>query len=98
MRFDFHDDTHAVADVDGAGVLGAATGEDVRALRGQKTEEGLRVLVAAVLAPEGAEETELDFVWLAAEAFDDEVAFVAAEGDGIEDGLVYRHLFRISGA
>jgi hypothetical protein len=35
---------------------------------------------------------------LAAEALDDEVVFVAAEGDGVEDGLVCGHEFRIRGA
>ena len=95
MGLDLHDDAHAVADVDGAGVLGAAAGEDVGALGGEQAEERLRVLVAAVLAPERAEHAELDFVRLAAEAFDDEVVFVAAEGDGVEDCLVYGHVLRI---
>ena len=97
MGLDLHDDAHAVADVDGAGVLGAALREDVRALGGKEAEEGLRVLVAAVLAPEGAEHAELDLVGLAAEALDDEVVFVAGEGDGVEGGLVYGHGLRING-
>ena len=98
VGLDLHDDAHAVADVDCAGVLGAAAGEDVGALGGKQAEEGLRVLVAAVLAPERAEQAELDLVGLAAEALDDEVVFVAAESDGVEDFLVYGHVFRIRGA
>ena len=40
----------------------------------------------------------LNLVRLAAQAFDDEVVFVAAEGDGVEDVLIYGHVFRIRGA
>ena len=98
VRLDLHDDAHAVADVDRAGVLGAARGEDVGALGGEQAEQRLRVLVAAVLAPHRAEHAELDLVRLAAQALDDQVVLVAAEGDGVEDLLVCGHVFRIRGA
>ena len=61
------------------------------AAAGEQAEEGLAVLVATVLAPEGAEHAKLDVVGLAPEALDEEVVFVAAEGDGIEGGLVDGH-------
>lgn len=40
----------------------------------------------------------VDFVRLAAEAFDDQVVLVAAERDGVEDFLVHGHALRIRGA
>jgi hypothetical protein len=95
VRLDLHDDTDAIADVNRAGVLGAAAGEDVRALGGKAPEERLGILVATVLAPERAEHAELDFVRLAAKALDDERVFVAAEGDGVEGLLIYGHEFSI---
>jgi hypothetical protein len=98
VGLDLHDHAHAIADVDCAGVLGAAAGEDVCALSGQQAEKGLGVLVAAMLAPEGTEDAELDLVWLAAEALDDEVVLVAREGDFVEGGLLYGHVIRIRGA
>ena len=58
----------------------------------------MRVLVAAVLAPERAEHAEFDLVGLAAEAFDEEVVLGAGERDLVEGGLVYGHLIRIRGA
>ena len=85
VRLDLHDDAHAVADVDGAGVLRAALRQDVGALRRQQAQKRLRVLVAAMLAPERAEEAQLDLVGLAAELLDDELVLVAAEGDRVED-------------
>jgi len=48
-----------------------------------------------VLAPEGAEHTELDFVRLAAEALDDEVVLGALERDQVERGVVDWHVTRI---
>ena len=95
VRFDLHHHAQAVANVDCSGVLRTAPGEDVRAFGGEQAEERLRVLVAAVLAPERPEKPELDFVRLAAEAFDDEIVFVAAERDGVEGFLVCGHVFRI---
>jgi hypothetical protein len=98
VRFDLHHDAHAIADVAGAGVFGATAREDVGAFCRKATEEWLRVLVTAVLAPEGAEEAQLDFVRLASEALDDQVIFVATEGYCVEGVLVCGHVFRIRGA
>jgi hypothetical protein len=91
VRFDFHDDAEAIADVHGAGVLSAAVGEHIRAFSREQAEKRLRVLVAAVLAPERPEEAKLDFVRFTAELLDDQLVLRAGEGDGVEDGLVDRH-------
>ncbi len=96
VRFDLHDDAEAVADLDCAGVFLAAVGENVSALGGEQAQQRLRVLVAAVLAPEGAEEPEFDLVWLAAKLFDDQLVLRPGEGDGVERGLVDAHVVSIA--
>jgi hypothetical protein len=98
VRFDLHDDAHPIADVDRTRVFSPAAREDVGAFAGKLTEERLRVFVAAMLAPERAEEAKLNFVRFAAKALYDEFILVAAEGDDIQDGLVYGHDLRIRGA
>ena len=71
VRLDLERDGQAVAHVDGARVLPRAH-DDVLALRRQRPEQLLGVLVGAVLAPQQGEHRELDLVGLAAELLDDE--------------------------
>ncbi len=97
VGFDLHDDAAAAADVDGAGVFGADAGEHAVAAAREEAEQRLAVLVAAVLAPEGAEHAEFDLVGFAAEALDKEVVLVVAEGDGVEGGLCGWHVASVAG-
>src|SRR5437588_440095 len=68
----------AVADLHGPRVLAGAL-QQVRGPRGQPTQEHARVLVGAVLGPEGGEETELGVGRLAAEPLDYPMIFVERE-------------------
>ena len=81
MGLDLEGDGDAVAEVDDAGVLGAGGDEDAGGVAGEEAQQGLGVLVAAVLAPECAEEAELDGVGFAVNALDDTVVLVGGEGD-----------------
>src|SRR2546421_365716 len=54
VALDLEDAEQAVAELDGAGVL-AGTERDARAGRRQRAQQGLAVLVGAVLAPHRAE-------------------------------------------
>ena len=81
MRLDLEDDAVAAADVDGAGVLAAARGQDLRPGAGEQAQQRLAVLVAAVLAPHGAEHAQLDVVGLAVQEGDDLLVLGDGEGD-----------------
>ena len=70
VGLDFHDDGPAVADVHDAGVLAAGRDEQAGAVGVEHTEQGLGVLVAAVLAPEGAEKAEFEGVGFASKTLD----------------------------
>ena len=81
VGLDFEDDGEAVADVDGSGVFLAKLRQDAGAGRWEEPEEGLGVLVAAVFAPEGAEDAELEIVGFAVEDVYDAAVFVLGEGE-----------------
>ena len=85
VALDLHDDGEAVADVHGAGVLLAGADQDLGTLAGKAAEERARVLVAAVLAPHAADDSELDGVGRSVQQVGGEVVFVAGEGDFAED-------------
>src|SRR5690606_8112273 len=70
----------ALADVHDPGVL-AGPLEDARPGRRQAPEQGLRVLVAAVLAPQRAEHAGLGHVRLAAQPLDDQVVLLGREAE-----------------
>ena len=72
------------------------SGGDVDAA-GEEAEEGLAVLVAAVLAPERPEHAQLHRVRLPPQPLDEEVVFGAAQCDGVEGFLVCGHGARVSG-
>ena len=95
MRFDLHDDGPAVADVDRAGVLLTHARKDAVAAAGEEAEEGAAVLVAAVLAPERAEDAELDLVRLASQPRDERLVLVAAQRDGVQRRLFDGHAYRL---
>ncbi len=77
VGFDLLYNAEAAADVDGSRVFGAHLGQDVVAAGREEFEQRFAVLVTAVLAPEGAEHPEFDFVRLAAELLDEHVVFGA---------------------
>ena len=81
VGLDLEDDGEAAAHVDDAGVLGAGGDEHAGGVAGEEAEEGAGVLVGAVLAPERAEEAELQRVGLPVQAVDDGVVLLGAEGD-----------------
>src|SRR5207247_543150 len=58
MRLHLHGDCEAIADVDDPGVLTRPLKHPGR-LCGEELEQRLRILIAAVLAPHGAEHAEL---------------------------------------
>src|SRR4029078_1608723 len=78
VRLDLERHSHAVTDRDDAGVLAGAL-QHVWRLGGQRAEQGTRVLVRAVLAPERADDPELGEGRLATEHVDE--AVVLAEGE-----------------
>jgi hypothetical protein len=92
VRLDLERDAPAVADVDDAGVLLADLGEQARPLGGKEAQERLAVLVATVLAPEGAQHAQLDLVRLAVEALAGEAVLLPRERDLVEDALVDGHV------
>ena len=92
VGLDLERDAPAIVDVNDAGVLLADFREEPRTLGRKELQQRAAVLVAAVLAPERAEEAQLNLVGLAAELLDDELVLVAAEGDRVEDGLFDGHL------
>ena len=91
VRFDLHHHADAVADVDRAGVLAAHLGQDARAAVGEHSQERLAVLVAAVLAPHGAEHAELDLVRLAAQPLDDPAVLLQRQRQLFDQALVNGH-------
>ena len=92
VRLDLEDDGEAAAHVDDAGVLGAGGHEDAGGIAREQAKEGPRVLVGAVLAPEGAEEAELEAVRLPVEAVDDALVLLRTEGDLPEGFRVDGHV------
>ena len=86
VGLDLEDDGEAAADVDDAGVLGAGGHEHAGRVAGEEAEEGPGVLVGAVLAPERAEEAELEAVRLPVEPVDDALVLLGAEGN-LPEGL-----------
>src|SRR6185369_11279905 len=69
---------HAVTDRDDAGILARAL-QHVGRLGGQRTKQGPRVLVGAMLAPERADDPELREGRLAAEHVDEAVVLAERE-------------------
>ena len=84
VRLDLEDDGEPAADVDDARVLLARLHAHGLAGGGEAAQERLRVLVAAVLAPERAEQPQLDAVGLAFNHADDEVVLLTREGDLVQ--------------
>ena len=78
MDFDLEGDSPAVADVDNACVF-AGTLQHAWALGGELAQEGLRVLVAAVLAPHRARHAKFDHCGRAAKHSAELTKFVACE-------------------
>ena len=79
------------ADIDDAGVFLAGLDHDPRAGVGEAAQQRFGVLVAAVLAPEGAEHAKFEGVGLAVEPVDDHLVLGGAEGHLVEHLLGYRH-------
>ena len=73
VRLDLHRDGQAATDVDDAGVLLAGRHQHARAGGGEAAQQGLGVLVAAVLAPQRAEHAQLDVVGLPSQPLDDDL-------------------------
>ena len=90
VAFDLHDDGQAVTDVDCSGVFLARADQDLGTLAGKARQERARVLVAAVLAPHAADDSELNGVGRAVEEVGGEVVFVAGEGDFAKDFVAGR--------
>ena len=86
VGLDLEDDGEAAADVDDAGVLGAGGHEHAGRVAGEEAEERPGVLVGAVLAPQRAEEAELEAVRLPVEPVDDALILLGAEGN-LPEGL-----------
>ena len=84
VRFDLEDDGEPAADVDDARVLFSRLHAHGVASGGEAAQQRLRVLVAAVLAPERAEQSQLHAVGFALDLADDEVVLLAREGDLVE--------------
>ena len=91
VRLDLEDDGEPAADVDDARVLLAGLHAHGLAGGGEAAQEGLGVLVAAVLAPERAEQSQLDAVGLALDHADDEVVLLTREGDLVQCFLRHGH-------
>ena len=91
VRLDLEDNRQTIADVHDARVLLARLHQDGGSGGGEALEQRLRVLVAAMLAPERAEQSELQLVGLAFELLHDEVVLLTAEGDLVEGFLGYGH-------
>ena len=91
VGLDLHGHGEAAADVDDAGVLLAGLDHDPRAGVGEAAQQGLGVLVAAVLAPQRAEHAKFEGVGLAVEPVDDHLVLGGAEGHLVEHLLGYRH-------
>ena len=94
VALDLHDDGETVADVHGTGVLLAGADEDVGALAGKSAQERAGVLIAAVLAPHAADDSELDRVGRAVQKVGGQVVLVAGEGDFAEDFVAGRFVRR----
>ena len=78
MALDLESQRQIAAEVHDAGVF-AGTLQHGRPGRGQALQEDARVLVGAVLGPEGGEEAELGEGRLPAEAPDDAVVLLAGQ-------------------
>ena len=91
VGLDLHGHGEAAADVDDAGVLLAGLDHDPGAGVGEAAQQRLGVLIAAVLAPKGAEHTKFEGVGLAVEPVDDHLVLGGAEGHLVEHLLGYRH-------
>ena len=92
VRLDLHDDGEAVADVDRARVLLSGGDQHSRTGVGQHPEEGLGVLVRAVLAPQGTEEAKLQLVRLASETLDDGLVLPFGDGECFECLFAWGHV------
>src|SRR5437867_6472438 len=95
MRFDFHHHAKAISNVHGARVLRASAGEDVRTFGRQQAQQRLGVLIAAVFAPERAEQAQFQFVRLPAQPLQDHLVLGTGQRDYIEGGLFHGHAYRI---
>ena len=73
-----------VADVHRAGVLAAGPHQHVRAITGQQPQQRLGVLVAAVLAPQRAEQPQLELVRHPAEPLDYRLVLLLGQGQAVE--------------
>src|SRR5688572_12968277 len=78
MRLDLERDRIAIADLDDAGVLTWTLQHPWRLCR-QLLEQRARVLVAAVLGPECAEQSQLGVCRLAADRIDNAIVFLFTE-------------------
>ena len=81
VRLDLEDDGEPAANVDNARVLLAGLHAHRLAGSGEAAQQGLGVLIAAVLTPERAEQPQLDAVGFALNPADDEVVLLTGEGD-----------------
>ena len=81
VGLDLEGDREAAADVDGAGVLAGAHHEP-RALRRERAQQRLGVLVGAVLGPQQREHRELDLDRLAVQARDDQLVLAGGQPEG----------------
>jgi hypothetical protein len=97
MRLDLHDHAQTVTDVHRPRILSAPLGQNISPFGWQQSQQWLRVLVAAVLAPQGPEHAKLHPIRLAAKPLADEVVLQSRQGDRVERRLVDGHVFRIRG-
>ena len=97
VRLDLHDDGLAVADAHDAGVLGALAHEQAGAVAGELPQQRPGVLVAAVLAPERAEQPQLQRVGLPAQPLDDRLVLALRQGEVLELFTRRGHRFRRGG-
>ena len=91
VRFDLEYDGQPAADVDDARVLLSGLHAHGLAGGGEAAQEGFGVLVAAVFAPERAEQPQLHAVGFALDLADDEVVLLTREGDLVQCFLRYGH-------
>ena len=70
-----------IADVHGSSVFLARWKQNPRGLGWEVAQQRPRVLVGAVLAPEGAEHAQLDRVGLSAQPLHDEAVLLLGKGD-----------------
>ena len=90
VRLDLEDHRQSIANIDRPRVL-ARPLQDIRTLGGQLTQERLRGLVRAVLAPERAEHAELEVVWIAPDGTHDGAVLVLVQRDFLELGAPGRN-------